>query len=120
MNLSFRGGLLRAGYAVVLVFAGQMVQAQTQTQVQTQASPVSGPVTALEYRSAFTGYQPFDEQKIMPWRDANDTVGRIGGWRAYAREAHRMPDDGAFREAGGDVMPAEDHGRHQAGQGDAR
>jgi hypothetical protein len=29
---------------------------------------------ALEYRSAFEGYQAFADDKIRPWRDANETV----------------------------------------------
>ncbi len=41
----------------------------------------------LPYRSAFEGYQPFADQKVAPWQESNDTVGRIGGWRAYAKEA---------------------------------
>jgi hypothetical protein len=27
----------------------------------------------------------------MPWREANDLVGRIGGWQAYAREGQGGP-----------------------------
>ncbi len=44
------------------------------------------PATSGEYRSALEGYQPYSENKMVPWKDANDTVGKIGGWRAYARE----------------------------------
>lgn len=40
----------------------------------------------LPDRSAFEGYQPFSEQQPIPWREANDTVGKIGGWRAYAKQ----------------------------------
>jgi hypothetical protein len=43
--------------------------------------------TPLPYRSALEGYQPWSDQPIAPWRASNDEVGRIGGWRAYAREA---------------------------------
>jgi hypothetical protein len=38
----------------------------------------------LVYRSALSGYKPL---AAVVWRDANDAVLRIGGWRAYAREA---------------------------------
>ncbi len=38
------------------------------------------------YRSAMEGYQPYSETKMVPWKEANDTVGKIGGWRAYAKE----------------------------------
>jgi len=39
------------------------------------------------HSSAFTGYRRQAEPAPIGWRDANDTVTRIGGWRAYAREA---------------------------------
>jgi hypothetical protein len=51
------------------------------------------PATASEpWRSALHGYQPFADEKLAPWRESNDTVGRIGGWKAYAREASQ-PDE---------------------------
>ncbi len=39
------------------------------------------------YRSALHGYRTWAEVQATPWRAANDEVARIGGWRAYAREA---------------------------------
>jgi hypothetical protein len=42
----------------------------------------------MRYRSAFAGYRPWREQALGDWREANDTVGRIGGWRTYLRQAH--------------------------------
>lgn len=39
------------------------------------------------YRSALDAYQPFQDAPARAWREHNDNVGRIGGWRAYAREA---------------------------------
>ena len=47
---------------------------------QTQATPG-------QYRSALEGYQPYSENKMVPWKEANDTVGKVGGWRVYAKEA---------------------------------
>jgi len=43
------------------------------------------------YRSAFDEYRKHSEQKVESWKRANDDVGRIGGWRTYAREA-QQPD----------------------------
>jgi hypothetical protein len=40
------------------------------------------------FRSAFDGYQPYSDEKISDWKDANDGVARIGGWRAYTKEAN--------------------------------
>ena len=51
---------------------------------QAPKAPASAPDA---YRSALQGYQPYGENKPVPWKEANDTVGRIGGWRAYAKEA---------------------------------
>jgi hypothetical protein len=39
------------------------------------------------YRSAWSGYRPFADEKVISWKDANDEVGRIGGWRTYLRES---------------------------------
>jgi hypothetical protein len=45
---------------------------------QNTARPDSGLATgkapALEYRSAFEGYQAFTDDKLVPWRDANEAV----------------------------------------------
>jgi hypothetical protein len=52
-----------------------------------QAGDPQAAVPATTYRSAFHGYRTPAEDVVTPWRDANDLVGRIGGWRVYAREA---------------------------------
>jgi hypothetical protein len=49
------------------------------------------PVAAPVHRSAFDHYRRHDDVKPLPWRQANDTVERIGGWRSYAREAAQPP-----------------------------
>lgn len=64
------------------------------------AAPVAPPAAATstapaEYRSAFEGYQPYTEEKIISWKEANDLTGRIGGWRAYAKEAQLPTGDSA-------------------------
>ena len=48
-------------------------------------------VPALSYVSSFSQYRLLGDEKPVSWRDANDTVTRIGGWRVYAREA-QQPD----------------------------
>lgn len=37
--------------------------------------------------SAFGGHKRMADTPVVPWRAANDQTARIGGWRAYAREA---------------------------------
>ncbi|BDI05350.1 hypothetical protein [Sphaerotilus microaerophilus] len=46
-------------------------------------------VPALRYESATAPYRRLGDEKTLPWRDANDAVARIGGWRVYAREAQQ-------------------------------
>lgn len=48
-------------------------------------------VPTLRYEPSFADYRRLGEEKPVSWRDANDTVTRIGGWRVYAREA-QQPD----------------------------
>ena len=47
----------------------------------------AAPVPALKYESPLAGYRALADDKPTPWREANDTTARIGGWRSYAREA---------------------------------
>ncbi|MBC7780503.1 MAG: hypothetical protein H7125_10430 [Proteobacteria bacterium] len=59
-------------------------------------SPMHGALSPLDARAAvpgiqpprsFANYRPYTQQDVGSWKDANDTVGRIGGWRTYLREA---------------------------------
>jgi len=43
--------------------------------------------TQLRYTSAIGTYQAYEDQPVQSWREANDRVGQIGGWRTYAKEA---------------------------------
>ncbi|MBC7600341.1 MAG: hypothetical protein H7238_15170 [Polaromonas sp.] len=81
-------------------------------QSPTQASPASAsPPT--EFRSSFEGYQAHTEEKIINWKEANDRVGRIGGWRAYAKEA-QQPSGGSAPPV---AKPADPHaGRSKPAQ----
>lgn len=61
------------------------------------ARPAADPLDAtarvprLVYESTLATYKRLGENEPLSWREANDRVGRIGGWRAYAREAN-APD----------------------------
>jgi len=46
----------------------------------------------LSYRSALSGYEAYKEQSVQPWKAANDKVGEIGGWRAYAGQPGSAKD----------------------------
>lgn len=46
-------------------------------------------VPSLTYESSFKLYRRLGDEQPVSWREANDTVNRIGGWRVYAREAQQ-------------------------------
>ncbi len=46
-------------------------------------------VPPLRHASVTASHRPLVEPPVAPWKASNDTVGRIGGWRAYTREAHQ-------------------------------
>jgi hypothetical protein len=56
------------------------------------------------YQSSLSRYQRYAEQPVTSWRQANDTVNRIGGWRAYAREGQQA--DAAAAPASSPSAPA--------------
>lgn len=51
-------------------------------------SSVPGPTKPFHHESAFSTYQPYTESPAASWPTLNETVGRIGGWRAYAQEIY--------------------------------
>ena len=55
------------------------------------APPAASASATLAYESVFTRYKSYRDEKTGSWREANETVDRIGGWRAYAKEA-QQPD----------------------------
>lgn len=53
----------------------------------TDPADVKNNVPLVLYQSPFRAYRPLGEDKPIPWKAANEEVARIGGWRAYAKEA---------------------------------
>lgn len=92
----------RAAFAVALAAIALPSGAQTAAPAAANLQAASGDAD-LGYRSPLDGYQRFTEEQVGSWKDANDNVGRIGGWREYAKEL-RAP-------AGGPSKPQAGHGR---------
>ena len=93
--------------------------AQTSTTTTPSASrslllPLSRPSLAMTpnppapYRSALDGYKAYTDEKIIDWKQANDTTGRIGGWREYAKEAQQTDARDEGSKPAPDVKPAPD------------
>jgi hypothetical protein len=82
--------------ALALVAVGALSAAAAGAQTAPSAPVVSAArdpadpkaaVPAVNYSSAFKRYRPNVEVEVGGWRDLNDHVGRVGGWRVYGREA---------------------------------
>lgn len=62
------------------------------------------PVPAATHVSSLAGYRRLGDDRPIGWKEANETVSRIGGWRAYAREA-QQPAPAASAPAGRAAPP---------------
>jgi hypothetical protein len=75
--------------------------------------------TIVTYKSPIEAYKAFIDEKVTSWKAANDKVGQIGGWRAYAREA-QQPDNTSApagvqkpAENSGEAMKTDTHSGHK-------
>lgn len=90
-SFSLRWAVVAAALPMALYFTAASAHAQS--------DPGGSAITpALQYRSALAQYRGFTDQPLTSWVEANDTVGKIGGWRVYAKEA-REPDAAAGNAA---------------------
>ena len=80
----------RESAAAIGLLLATVVQAQPK-QAPDRPDPLnpSAAVPALVHHSTLSGYRAAGEVKVGSWREANESVARIGGWRAYAREANQ-------------------------------
>jgi hypothetical protein len=95
--------------------------AQTPPSTARKADPLDASVAvpAMACESAVGRYRRAGEDMAIPWHESNDTAARIGGWRAYARQA-QQPDPvpsapaAAPAKTGPKAMPMpQAHGGHK-------
>jgi hypothetical protein len=100
--------------AVLAALAAIGVSAQPAAPSAPFASPAAAAAAhpnSTPYRSAFEGYQPFSEQRPVPWAEANDTVRAVGGWRAYAKEASEAEEQPQPATSSPGKVPHDGHGQ---------
>jgi len=76
-----------------------------------QSQVAKGPLVTPTYQSTFDSYQKFNDQPLTGWKQINETVEKIGGWRVYAQEA-RAPDKPAKPAKPDKVIDAGKHDKH--------
>lgn len=81
MDIRFISKPLAALTLLVLPWSASMAQTPAAAPAISSAQAAPAP-----FRSALENYQPYTDEKITPWKAANEQVDRNGGWRAYAKE----------------------------------
>ncbi len=101
--------------AVALFFAWTAASAQGRP--ADPPAPRPSAVALPKFASALRDYRAYADEPIASWREANDTVRRIGGWQAYSREAYQ-----ALRKPAPEAPPSAPAGRdpHDAHHGAKR
>jgi hypothetical protein len=84
MNRPFARALLHAALLGVAAIATAQTGAPP---ARPDPLDAQATVPTVPYRSALSPYRKLNDEATLSWREANDTVAGIGGWRAYAREA---------------------------------
>jgi hypothetical protein len=117
----FRLRCCRGIPVIALLTAASFAQAQGTPARTERADPLDAQVrvSAAIHSSALASYRRLGDDKRIDWKEANEAVNRIGGWRAYAREAQQpepAPTAPANRTApapapASGAMPA--HGGHK-------
>jgi hypothetical protein len=96
-----------------LMVAMPMAFAQSGSGPATPDSKSAAPSSvALGYHSAFADYRAYSEQPVVSWREAIENVGKIGGWRVYAKEASQADGASAPAPARPPQAKPEQHGGH--------
>ena len=94
--------LLAAGLFACLHLTSALAQSESKPEVlQTQKS------VELIYQSSFQNYQRYSASPIQSWKQSNDTVKDIGGWRVYAKEITQEQNPKPS------TPPTHSHGAHQ-------
>ena len=90
-TLSFRCLLTGAALLVAPAWAQSPLQSSTTKAARSHPLDARAEVPLARYVSPLAHFRPLGDSPSVAWKDANDTVARIGGWRAYARETQPSP-----------------------------
>ena len=84
-------------------------QSQAQSPATTRPDPMDpkAQVPSVRYESTFAQFRRIGDDKPVGWREANDAVARIGGWRVYAREAQQPEPATADKPAAPTAVPTQ-------------
>lgn len=73
---------------LALTISPAMAKDSKESAVSNEPLNANVDIQPLRYETPFVNYRSYQENPVASWREANDVVGRIGGWKVYAREAY--------------------------------
>ncbi len=111
MNRRWLPALMAAAAALL---AGSLQAQQTQPPPRPDPLDAKAAVPPVLHRSPLRAYRPAGDTAVGSWKEANDTVTRIGGWRTYLREAARPDPPAAAAPASAPGHGAHGHKGHHA------
>jgi hypothetical protein len=108
----------RRGALLTLALGSVALAAHAQHPARPDPLDASASAPAAQHQSAFKDYRRWSDAAAVPWRKANETVDRIGGWRSYAREAQSPSTpaptpSAASAPRNGPTKPAGGHDGHR-------
>lgn len=106
VNTNCRWLVSAALLPALLSFAALASAQSSAARSKPNPSDPAAEVPQVVFRSAFARYQLYADQPVGSWREANELVNRIGGWRAYAREGQAAGAPAAGPAATAPVKPA--------------
>lgn len=114
LPLAGRHLLLTAGALALAAAAGPAAAQGVPRPARPDPLDAATAVPPATYESTLKRLRRPTDTQPVPWREANDTVLRIGGWRAYAREAQAVPAAPAAPPAPPAAVPSPAHAGHGA------
>lgn len=109
---SFRLGWSQGLCALTMLAAASLIHpiahAQGASGRTERADPLDAQarVPSITHTSPLASYRRLGDDKRVAWPEANQAVNRIGGWRAYAREAQQPDPTASAPAARGTSAPA--------------
>lgn len=100
--------------AATLVIASTAVSAQSRPADAPAPRQHAGALPS--YVSPLRDYRAYVEEPIASWREANETVRRIGGWQAYSRESYEARIKSGGEPAQQAPAQRESHDAHHGGK----
>ena len=108
-----------AAWALPIVVAAPLAWAQAAPgNSRPDPQDAKASVPSVTYRSPLADYRALSDEKVMSWKETNDNVARIGGWRVYAKEAQEPGSVGETTQGTANrPAPANEAKPHQSGHG---